>query len=201
MIPLAIAVGLFALVLFAAAAYNRLITLRNRYRNAYAQIDVQLKRRFDLIPQLVETARGYLAHERETLEAVTAARAAAATANERAAAAPGEATAMAGLTAAEATLLGALGRFRAVVEGYPDLKADRTMARLMEELTSTENRVAFARQAYNDAVMLYETARQSFPAVLVAGPLGFAEAHYFRIEDDRERAAVRVALEGDRPGA
>ena len=174
--------------------YNRLVTLRNRYRNAYAQIDVQLLRRHDLVPNLVETARAYLQHERATLEAVIAARAAAVSASERASADPGDAGALAALGQAEAALGGALGRLLAVVEQYPDLKADATMARLAEELTSTENRLAFARQAYNDAVMRFNTAIELFPNVLVANAMHFRAAGFFELEDDAVRALPQVSF-------
>lgn len=174
--------------------YNRLVTLRNRYRNAYAQIDVQLLRRHDLVPNLVETTRAYLQHERATLEAVIAARAAAVSAEQRASAQPGDAAALAALGQAEAALGGAIGRLLAVVEQYPDLKADATVARLSEELASTENRLAFARQAYNDAVMHYNTAIELFPNVLVAGPMGFAPAGLFELEDAAVRALPQVSF-------
>ncbi|MFZ5491075.1 MAG: LemA family protein [Pseudomonadota bacterium] len=174
--------------------YNRLVTLRNRYRNAYAQIDVQLLRRHDLVPNLVETTRAYLQHERATLEAVIAARAAAVSAEQRASAQPGDAAALAALGQAEAVLGGAIGRLLAVVEQYPDLKADATVARLSEELASTENRLAFARQAYNDAVMHYNTAIELFPNVLVAGPMGFRPAGLFELEDAAVRALPQVSF-------
>jgi LemA protein len=177
-----------------AATYNRLVTLRNRWLNAYAQIDVQLKRRYDLIPNLVETVKGYMAHERQTLEAVIAARNVAAQANALAAANPRSASAVMQAASAENALAGVLGQFMALREAYPDLKANQNALRLMEELSSTENRVAFARQAYNDAVMLYNTARQSFPTTLIAGTFGFAEAALFQIDDDRERQVVNVSL-------
>jgi LemA protein len=163
--------------------YNRLVTLRNRYRNAHAQIDVQLLRRHDLVPNLVETARAYLQHERATLEAGSAARGAAVDAGQRAAAQPDSAAARA-----------ALGRLMAVVEQYPDLKADATMARLSEELASTENRLAFARQAYNDAVMTYNTALEVFPNVLVAGSMGFRAAGFFELDDTAVRALPQVSF-------
>jgi LemA protein len=150
---LVLIVGIVGAILYAVAAYNRLVTLRNRFKNAFAQIDVQLKRRYDLIPNLVETAKAYIKHERETLEAVIAARNQAAGAVKQASADPGNAQAMALLSGAETTLTGALGRLFALVEAYPDLKANQNMMQLSEELTSTENRVAFARQAFNDAVM------------------------------------------------
>jgi len=178
--------------------YNRLVTLRNRYRNAHAQIDVQLLRRHDLVPNLVETARAYLQHERATLEAVIAARGAAVEASQKAAAQPDSAAAMAALGQAEAALGGALGRLMAVVEQYPDLKADATMARLSEELASTENRLAFARQAYNDAVMTYNTALEVFPNVLVAGSMGFRAAGFFELDDDAVRALPQVSFQAGR---
>ena len=177
-----------------AALYNRLVKLQNRYENAFAQIDVQLKRRHDLIPNLVETAKGYLKHERETLEAVTAARTRAVSARESAAEKPGEPGAMQELQRAEGELADALGRLFAVAEAYPDLKANRTMEQLMEELTSTENRIAFSRQAYNDAVMRYNTYRESVPAVFFAGAFGFGEAELFEIEAPEEREAPQVSF-------
>jgi LemA protein len=155
---------------------------------------VQLKRRYDLIPNLVETAKGYLKHERETLEAVIAARNQAADAGRQAAAKPGDPSAMQGLMGAEATLTGSLGRLFALVEAYPDLKANQNMMQLSEELTSTENKVAFARQAYNDAVMTYNTARETFPNVVVANMFGFSEAQLFEIQAPEEREAVKVSF-------
>jgi LemA protein len=193
LISLAVIAALFAATF--AWIYNRLVSLRNRYRNGYAQIDVQLKRRYDLIPNLVETAKGYLKHEKEVLTAVMEARAKAFQANQQAAMSPGAMVAMMGVAGAEAMLGGALGRFMGVVEKYPDLKGDQTMANLMEELSSTENRVAFARQAYNDAVMQYNNGRESFPHMLVAGPFGFQEAAFFRVDDAREREVVNVSLQ------
>jgi LemA protein len=181
-------------VVSAVVLYNGLVSLRNRWRNAFGQIDVQLRRRYDLVPNLVETAKAYLKHERETLEAVVRARNAAAGAAARAAAAPGDAQAMAGLAGAEATLAGTLSRFVALAEAYPDLKANQTMASLMEELSSTENRIAFARQAFNDAVMEYNTARETFPGVLVARQLGFGPASGFEIVEPVQRDAVKVAF-------
>ncbi|MFH1969433.1 MAG: LemA family protein [Verrucomicrobiota bacterium] len=181
-------------LLYAVGIYNRLISLRNRFKNAFAQIDVQLKRRYDLIPNLVETAKGYIKHERGTLEAVTAARNQASTAVQKAAANPADAVAIQGLMGAEATLTGALGRLFAVVEAYPDLKANQTMAQLMEELTSTENKVSFARQAYNDVVMSYNIARETFPAVVVANLFGFTLAQLFEITAAQEREAPKVAF-------
>jgi LemA protein len=164
------------LLLWLVSLYNRLVALRNRYGNAFAQIDVQLKRRYDLIPNLVETARGYLQHERTTLEAVIAARNSAVTADRAAATRPGEATAMRDLSAAEGVLGGALGRLFALSESYPELKADQTMGRLAEELASTENRIAFARQGYNDTVMQYNTAIEQFPGTLLASVFRFEAA-------------------------
>ncbi len=182
---------LFA-VLFVVGMYNKLVALRNRFKNAYAQIDVQLKRRYDLIPNLVETAKGYLKHERGTLEAVIAARNAASSANVRAAANPGDPAAMQQLVAAEGSLTGALGRLFALAEAYPDLKANQTMAQLMEELTSTENKVSFARQAYNDSVMVYNTQREVFPSSIIAGMFNFAPAELFVIDKPEQREAPKV---------
>lgn len=162
-----------AIVFGTIAIYNRLVTLKNRFKNAFAQIEVQLKRRYDLIPNLVEVAKGYLSHERETLEAVIQARNTAATALQAAARSGGaDAGAMAQLQGGESALASALGRFNVVAEQYPNLKADQTMANLSEEMTSTENRVAFARQAFNDSVMAYNSYRQSFPTVVLAGMFG-----------------------------
>jgi LemA protein len=185
---------LVVLAVLGVSVYNRLITLRNRYKNAFSQIDVQLKRRYDLIPNLVETAKGYMAHERETLEAVIKARNQAIRAEERASANPGAPEAMQALRGAETMLTGALGRFFALSEAYPDLKADRAMSQLMEELRSTENRIAFARQAFNDAVTAYNTARERFPAVLLAAPMGFGEAELFVVESYEERETPRVSF-------
>jgi LemA protein len=179
-------------VLFLVGIYNRLVTLRNRFKNAFSQIDVQLKRRYDLIPNLVETAKAYMKHERETLEAVIQARNQAVTAEGRAAANPGDANAMKGLMGAEAALTGAVGRLFALMESYPDLKANQNMAQLTEELTSTENRVAFARQAYNDAVTEYNTSREKFPNVMIANSMGFNEAPLFEVETKEERQAPKV---------
>lgn len=175
-------------------AYNRLVTLRNRYKNAYSQIDVQLQRRYDLIPNLVETAKGYMKHERETLEAVIAARNSAMSANSRASQNPGEPQAMQQLEAAEASLTGALGRLMVLSEAYPDLKADRTMTGLMEELTSTENRVAFARQAFNDAVTLYNTKREVFPSNIIANSYNFTTAQLLAEVAPEVRNAPRVSF-------
>lgn len=174
--------------------YNRLVTLRNRYKNAYSQIDVQLQRRYDLIPNLVETAKGYMKHERETLEAVIAARNEAVTANSQAARNPGDPQAMQQLGNAEAALTGALGRLFVLSEAYPDLKADRTMSQLMEELTSTENRVAYARQAFNDAVTLYNTKREVFPSNLIANSFNFAAADLLEEVAPEVKKAPRVSF-------
>jgi LemA protein len=187
-------VPLVLAALWAVGAYNGLVSLRNRFKNAFAQIDVQLKRRYDLIPNLVETAKGYIKHERGTLEAVVAARNAASSASTRAAANPGDATAMKELSGAEAALTGTLGRLFALAEAYPDLKANQTMAALMEELTSTENKVAFARQAYNDAVMSYNTGREVFPTNIIAGAFNFAAAELFVIERPEEKVAPKVSF-------
>jgi LemA protein len=182
------------LVVFIVGAYNSLVTLRNRYKNAYSQIDVQLKRRYDLIPNLVETAKGYLAHERGTLEAVIAARNTAVTANTRAAQNPGDAAAMKEISSAESALSGVMGRLFALAEAYPDLKANTTMLNLMEELTSTENKVSFARQAYNDSVMAYNTRREVFPTNLIAGPFNFGPAELFVIDKPEQKDAPKVSF-------
>lgn len=174
--------------------YNRLVSLRNRFKNAYAQIDVQLQRRYDLIPNLVETAKGYMKHERETLEAVIAARNEAQTANSRAAQNPGDPQAMQQLGAAETGLNGALSRLMVVSEAYPDLKADQTMTTVMEELSSTENKVAFARQAFNDSVMFYNTARESFPGNLVANQWAFGPAELLAEVAPEVKAAPRISF-------
>ncbi len=177
--------------LWAVGIYNGLVTARNAFKNAFAQIDVQLQRRFDLIPNLVETAKGYLSHERGTLEAVTAARTAAQSGLSAAKASPGDPAAMAELAQTQGALNGALGRLMVVVEAYPDLKANQNMMQLTEELTSTENRVAFARQAYNDSVMAYNNKREVFPASVVAGMFNFAPAALLEIPEDK--AEVREA--------
>lgn len=183
-----------AIGLYAVSIYNSLVTLRNRFKNAFAQIDVQLKRRHDLIPNLVEIAKGYLKHERETLEAVIQARNVAVNAQAKAAANPADGAAITQLAAAEGALTGTLGRLFALSEAYPDLKANQSMAQLSEELTSTENKVSFARQAFNDAVMVYNTTREQFPAVIFAGMLGFTAAQLFEVTDPTEREAVKVSF-------
>jgi LemA protein len=184
-----------ALAFWAIAIYNGLVALRNRFKNAFAQIDVQLKRRYDLIPNLVESAKGYLQHERETLEKVIAARNSAMGAAQKAAAAPGDAAAMQGLAQAEGQLGGALGRLMAVFEAYPDLKANQNILQVQEELTSTENKIAFARQGYNDSVMEYNTKRESFPDTIFAGMFGFQAATLLEAtESAEERKAPKVSF-------
>ena len=186
--------ALVLLLVFVVVLYNRLIVLRNRIKNAFAQIDVQLTRRHDLIPNLVETAKGYIKHERETLEAVIQARNAAVSSLKAAAADPSGGDAMRRLGGAEGALSGALGRLLAVVEAYPDLKANQNMMQLSEELTSTENRVAFARQGYNDAVMDYNNAREMFPSSIIAGTFQFTPGTMLEIEDVAKRAVPKVAF-------
>src|SRR5271169_973993 len=197
--PLIIALIVIA-VLFVVAIgsvvsiYNKLVTMRNRYKNAYAQIDVQLKRRYDLIPNLVETAKGYMAHERGTLEAVTQARNIAYAASKAAAANPGDASAMRNLTAAESGLGGTLSRLMMVSESYPDLKANQNMMQLTEELTSTENKISFARQAYNDSVMTYNTDREVFPSNLIAGMFNFTAAELFVVDKPEQKDVPKVSF-------
>ena len=181
------------IVFWAVGAYNRLISLRNKFRNAFAQIDVQLKRRYDLIPNLVETAKAYMKHERETLENVIKARNTAVTANAAASADPGSVSAIQGLVAAEGALSGALSKLFALAEAYPDLKANQNMMQLTEELTGTENKISFARQAFNDAVMSYNTSSQQFPTNVIAGLFSFAPAELLQAtESDEERRPVKV---------
>lgn len=190
---LLIVLGVFALLLvYVIVIYNRLVKLKNRFKNAFAQIDVQLKRRYDLIPNLVETAKAYLKHEHETLQQVIEARNQAMAAMKAAGRDPGDAGAMKSLMGAEAALGSALLNLNAVMENYPDLKADQTIAQLSEELTSTENRVSFARQAYNDEVMAYNTQRETFPDVLFAGVFGFNPAVLWEIDSPKEKQAVQV---------
>ena len=189
-----VVVLLVVLAFYLIGTYNRLVTSRNAFKNAFAQIDVQLTRRYDLIPNLVETAKGYIKHERETLEAVINARNSAMAGLKAASADPANAAAISQLQGAEATLGGALGRLFALSEAYPDLKANQNMMQLSEELTSTENKVAFARQAYNDAVMSYNNAREVFPANLVSGPLGFAPAQMLDIAKPEAREVPKVSF-------
>jgi LemA protein len=192
-IVLLIILGLILIFVFMIIGiYNRLVTLRNRFKNAFAQIDVQLKRRYDLIPNLVETAKGYMKHERETLEAVIQARNMASAASQKAAAHPEDPNAIKGLLGAEAALTGTLGRLFALSEAYPDLKANQNMMQLTEELTSTENKIAFARQAYNDSVMSYNTTRETFPNNIVAGTFNFQEAQLFQLDSPEERKNPQV---------
>lgn len=191
-----VGVVILGLIAYVVGIYNRLVTLKQRFKNAFAQIEVQLKRRHDLIPNLVETAKGYMKHEKETLENVIAARNQAVSGLNAASASPGEPGAMQSLASAEGALTGALGRLFAVMEAYPDLKANQNMMQLSEELTSTENRVAFARQAYNDAVTTYNTYRQTFPPVLFAGMFGHAQdASLLEFEDSQEiQEAPRISF-------
>ena len=195
LITLAVVGGIvLILILWFVGIYNGLVVARNRFKNAFSQIDVQLKRRYDLIPNLVETAKGYMKHERETLEAVVAMRNQAMNASQRAAANPGDPAAMQALGSAESALTGALTRFMAVAEAYPDLKANQNMLQIQEELTSTENRVAFARQAYNDSVTEFNNQRDVFPTVIVANIAGFTPAELLQIESAQERQAPKVSF-------
>jgi LemA protein len=191
---LVIVIVLVVLAAWAIGIYNRLVTARNGFKNAFAQIDVQLTRRYDLIPNLVETAKGYLKHERETLEAVIAARNGALAGLKAAAANPASAAAMTQLSGAEAGLTGALGRLFAVAEAYPDLKANANMMQLSEELTSTENRVAFARQAFNDAVMGYNNTRETFPNSMIAGMFSFEAAKMLDAPAPEKREPPKVSF-------
>ena len=183
------------LVLWVVGIYNRLVSLRNRFKNAFMQIDVQLKRRYDLIPNLVETAKAYMKHERETLEAVIGARNSAVAANAKASSDPADAAAMQQMAAAEGALNQTLGRLFALSESYPELKANQNMMQLTEELTSTENRIAFARQAYNDSVMEYNTSAEQFPGSVIAGMFSFKPAELLQsTEAPEERKAVKVSF-------
>jgi LemA protein len=198
-VPIALVLLLTPIVI-AVVCYNRLVGFRNRYRSAYSQIDVQLKRRNDLIPNLVQSAQGYIKHERGTLEAVTSARNAASGANVVASQNPGDATAMQTLNAAEGLLAANLNRLLAVAEAYPDLKANQPMRMLMEDLTSTENRVAFARQAYNDAVMFYNTACQAFPSAFIARAFRFEPAQMFVVDTQADKAVPAISFSANEPG-
>lgn len=180
------------LIAWSVGIYNKLVALRNRFKNAFAQIDVQLKRRYDLIPNLVEVAKSYMEHERETLEAVIQARNQAQQAEEQAAQNPDDPNAIQGLMGAEQALTGTLGRLFALSENYPDLKANQNMMQLTEELSSTENKIAFARQAFNDSVMNYNTYREKFPNMIFAGAFGFNAAQQLLIENAEEREAPKV---------
>jgi LemA protein len=179
---------------FVIGIYNGLVTARNAYKNAFSQIDVQLTRRHDLIPNLVETAKGYLAHERQTLEAVITARNAAVSGLKAASANPGDPAALQQLSSAENALTGALGRLFALAEAYPDLKANQNMMQLSEELTTTENKVAFSRQAFNDSVMTYNNKREVFPSSIVAGMFNFAQAQLLEIESPEKREVPKVSF-------
>ena len=193
-IMVVVLVVLVGLVAFFIGGYNKLVTLRNRFKNAYAQIDVQLKRRYDLIPNLVEIAKGYIKHERETLENVTKARNIAYAASQAAAANPGDASAMKNLVSAETGLAGTLSRLMMVSESYPNLKANENMMQLTEELTSTENKISFARQAYNDSVMVYNTDREVFPSNIIAGMFNFGPAELFVIEKPEQKDAPKISF-------
>lgn len=188
--------GIIVLAVFwAIGAYNRLVSLRNQFKNGFAQIDVQLKRRYDLIPNLVETAKGYMKHERETLEAVIAARNQAVTANAKAAGNPTDAAAIQQMAASEGALSSSLGKLFALSEAYPDLKANENMMQLTEELTGTENRIAFSRQAYNDGVMQYNTSIEQFPGSIIANMFGFKPGELLQsTEAPEERKAVKVSF-------
>ena len=186
-------VGVFGVIL-----YNKLISLRNRFKNSFSQIDVQLQRRYELIPNLVETASAYMKHESDTLTAVTQARNAASESCSKAAKDPSDSALMGALASAEKTLNGAMGKFNMVMESYPELKADAQMRDLHEELTSTENRIAFARQAYSDAAMVYNIAREQFPTVMVAGMFGFKEGDLFEVPDEEMKKVVTVNFAASR---
>ncbi len=183
------------LIAWVAGQYNGLVKLRNQFKNAFAQIDVQLKRRYDLIPNLVETAKGYMKHEADTLENVIKARNMASSAREQASVDPSDAVAMQQLAQAESGLGGMLGRLFALSEAYPDLKANQNMMQLTEELTSTENKISFARQSYNDSVMNYNTKREMFPSNLIAGMFNFVAATLFEVKEEEQREAVKVSFD------
>lgn len=196
LLPLIVIGGIvLVLVAWVAGQYNGLVKLRNQFKNAFAQIDVQLKRRYDLIPNLVETAKGYMKHEAETLENVIKARNMAASAREQASVDPSDAVAMQQLAQAESGLGGMLGRLFALSEAYPDLKANQNMMQLTEELTSTENKISFARQSYNDSVMRYNNKREMFPSNVIAGMFSFVAATLFEVKDEEQREAVKVSFD------
>ncbi len=192
MVLIGVGVVVVLALMYFIGIYNNLVGLKNGFKNAFAQIDVQLKRRYDLIPNLVETAKGYMKHERETLEAVIKARNAALSAGQQAAANPGNPQAMQGLSTAETALTGTMTKFLGLMESYPDLKANQNMLALQEELTSTENKISFARQAYNDAVMTYNTAREVFPNNFVAGFGNFPAAELFQVSAPEQRENIKV---------
>lgn len=194
-LPLILGGIALVLVIWVVGQYNGLVKLRNQFKNAFAQIDVQLKRRYDLIPNLVETAKGYMKHERETLENVIKARNMASSAREQASADPSDPVAMQQLAKAEAGLGGVLGRLFALSESYPDLKANQNMMQLTEELTSTENKISFARQSYNDSVMVYNNKREMFPSNIIAGMFSFVGAALFEVESEEEREVVKVSFD------
>jgi LemA protein len=195
MVPLIILVIIAVLIFWVIGAYNGMVSLRNRFKNSFAQIDVQLKRRYDLIPNLVEVAKGYMKHERETLEAVIAARNQAVTANAKVSADPADGAAVQALSRSEGALASSLGQMFALSEAYPDLKANENMLQLTEELTSTENKIAFARQAYNDSVMQYNTSVEQFPGTILAGMFGFKTGELLvATESPEERKAVKVSF-------
>jgi len=193
-ILIGVVVFLLMFGMYFVGIYNKLVQLRNRFKNAYSQIDVQLKRRYDLIPNLVETAKGYMKHESETLEAVIQARNQAMSASQGAAQSPGDPTAMQGIVGAETALTGTLGKLFALAESYPELKANENMLAIQEELSSTENRIAFARQSYNDSVMHFNTRRESFPDTIIANAFDFTEAMLWEIEAEEERENVKVSF-------
>lgn len=195
MITLAVIIGVIVIIgFYGVAVYNRLIELKNRFINSFSQIDVQLQRRYDLIPNLVETAKSYMKFEQETLTKIIEARNMAKDAASQAAMSPADSAAMQNLNIAETGLTGSMGKFFALVENYPDLKANQNMQQLMEELSSTENKISFARQAFNDAVMFYNTYRTQFPPVILANLFGFEAAKHFEISDERAKNPVQVAF-------